>query len=530
MAPAAMFTTGKSPTGSVPTIASSEENGSSADLWTRGTLIMQRNNEANTFVQELCMRHQFLSEEFAREIQKYDIERREWANWKQNKKHYEESVNAFRASLERDPFVLVLIDGDGMIFRDEYFKAGEVGGREAANKLCTAISDHITRESTLPFDCEVVCLVYANVRGLAEVLVRTGVVEDITVVENFTKGFTRGKTSFDFIDVGPGKDRADEKLIRKLERPLAFRANLYSGVFKRNVGVYQCRRIYFGCSHDNGYARVLEDHATDTAYQEKVFLMEGVPFEKELLQLPFRTKKFPEIFRGTKISLWGAPGTVNPTAAPFTPPISKVYPIISGLPGRFPPPPRQSSQNSDAGSPVLLPRTPSASTLASNDSSTIITSWAAKAAAAPPTPGESPVYKPAHREEIIARNRAGQRVDPPTRDYDKAEVDRIKKLKMCNVHFLRRECPYGINCTHIHDYSPSNRDIATLRLVARMAPCQHGSSCQDIKCIYGHRCPAPLAKIPPPKGEKPCIFSEACKFPLELHNIDCNVVKTLVIR
>ena len=103
-------------------------------------------------------------------------------------------------------------------FHDEYFKAGELGGREAANKLCAAITDHITRESTLPFDCEIVCMVYANVRGLAEVLVRTGVVEDVGVVENFTRGFTRGKTSFDFIDVGPGKDRADGKLIRMLER------------------------------------------------------------------------------------------------------------------------------------------------------------------------------------------------------------------------------------------------------------------------------------------------------------------------
>jgi hypothetical protein len=29
------------------------------------------------------------------------------------------------------------------------------------------------------------------------------------------RGFTRGKTLFDFIDVGPGKDRADEKIIGK---------------------------------------------------------------------------------------------------------------------------------------------------------------------------------------------------------------------------------------------------------------------------------------------------------------------------
>lgn len=156
--------------------------------------------------------------------------------------------------------------------------------------------------------------------------------------------------------------------------------------------------------------------------------------------------------------------------------------------------------------------------------------WAAKAAAAQPVSNSSsPVYKPTNRDEVIARNRAGQRVDPSSRDYDRAEVDRIKKLKMCNVHFLRQECPYAINCTHVHSYKPTPDEINTLRLVARMAPCTHGSGCMDIKCIYGHRCPAPSSKHPV-KGTKSCIFGDQCKFPPELHDIDCNVVKTLVIR
>lgn len=44
-------------------------------------------------------------------------------------------------------------------------------------------------------------------------LVKTGVVEEIGQFEDFMRGFTRGKTLFDFIDVGAGKDRADEKII-----------------------------------------------------------------------------------------------------------------------------------------------------------------------------------------------------------------------------------------------------------------------------------------------------------------------------
>ena len=56
---------------------------------------------------------------------------------------------------------------------------------------------------------------YANVKGLADVLVRAGAIKDVAVFEDFARGFSRGKTLFDFVDVGSGKDRADEKIIGK---------------------------------------------------------------------------------------------------------------------------------------------------------------------------------------------------------------------------------------------------------------------------------------------------------------------------
>jgi hypothetical protein len=57
--------------------------------------------------------------------------------------------------------------------------------------------------------------VYANVRGLADKLLRLGTIEALEDFEEFVQGFTRAKTMFDFIDVGAGKDRADEKIIGK---------------------------------------------------------------------------------------------------------------------------------------------------------------------------------------------------------------------------------------------------------------------------------------------------------------------------
>lgn len=65
----------------------------------------------------------------------------------------------------------------------------------------------------VPLNARVICRVYANVLGLGEVLARAGVVEDAYDFELFMRGFTRAKTMFDFIDVGSGKDRADEKII-----------------------------------------------------------------------------------------------------------------------------------------------------------------------------------------------------------------------------------------------------------------------------------------------------------------------------
>ncbi|KAF2272653.1 uncharacterized protein EI97DRAFT_202007 [Westerdykella ornata] len=484
--------------------------------WARYQRIIECDNEKTALLQELLQGYDHMNSQRLRELQM--------------RKYYEDYARSLQLHLEKDPFVILLIDGDGMIFREELIQAGEEGGRKAAQLLHQAILNHIHDEMpNILSDVKVVCRIYANVRGLADTLVRVGAVPDIDTVEQFTRGFTRGRTLFDFVDVGPGKDRADSKIIE---------------TFKLYLRDFHCRQIYFGCSHDNGYARTLEEHTTGDAYVKRITLLEGVPFEKELLSLPFATKKFPDIFRDTKLSLgWRSPAPNN-----VTPGNSKNYNMFSGLPSRFPPPRQPSLLDSPFQPPAQpnFPRTPSVSTLASSDGwsvpskkpTPVTTGWAAVAAAPAPPPPETtttttssptPTYKPANRDELIARNRHGQRVDPPCRDYDKAEVDRIKKIKLCNVHFLRGPCPHGPKCAHLHDWHPTRDELATLRLVARMAPCQNGSGCEDAKCIYGHRCPAPRARNGV-KGTRSCIFGEKCVFSIEMHDVECTVVKTLVIR
>jgi hypothetical protein len=160
------------------------------------------------------------------------------------------------------------------------------------------------------------------------------------------------------------------------------------------------------------------------------------------------------------------------------------------------------------------------------------TSWAmaAKKGAAVKTPLKKSVNE---QEQLpadgIRRNKKGQRIDPPTPEFKKDEVNRLKKLKLCNAYHLRRDCPYPDGkCEHDHVYKCNPKELETLKLVARMSACIHGSECSDAKCIYGHRCPFPGSKESGSK-EKTCINGENCRFPAEMHNMDTTAVRRLKI-
>lgn len=113
---------------------------------------------------------------------------------------------------DRDPFVLVLIDGDGMIFSDDYIKLGEEGGRLAADELRREIVEAMKASLNVPQDTKVVARIYANVRKLGEACGKAGIISRSALLEDFARGFTGSKQLFDFVDVGVGKDRADDKL------------------------------------------------------------------------------------------------------------------------------------------------------------------------------------------------------------------------------------------------------------------------------------------------------------------------------
>ena len=192
-------------------------------------------------------------------------------------------------------------------------------------------------------------------------------------------------------------------------------ANDQSEIFKLHLYDSHCRRILFGCSHDNGYARLLEDVA-EISIREGITLLEGVPFERELYQLKtsYQTTRFEGLFRTTKINIYNQQYPQPPGLQP--PQVQQTM----GLPP-YQPPYQSGIARTISASPsaTLNPAAPTwASTAMTAPSQT---------ASPPPTPQPS-----TNVAKQVLRNRYGQRIDPIV-SYDPNEVKRIKKLKMCNV-------------------------------------------------------------------------------------------------
>lgn len=109
--------------------------------------------------------------------------------------------------------MLLLIDGNGMVFNSAFLKAGRNGGEHAAAVLHNYVIQW-TENNVIecPCDIKVVVHVYADIKSLAEVCFRAGLVDAESRLLNFTYGFSHGKPLFDFIDTGNGAEVAACKI------------------------------------------------------------------------------------------------------------------------------------------------------------------------------------------------------------------------------------------------------------------------------------------------------------------------------
>lgn len=266
-----------------------------------------------------------------------------------------------------------------------------------------------------------------------------------------------------------------------------------------------CHQIFLGCASNSEYARFLEETLKEGDLTGRISLVEGIPFEKELdsVKGSYRIARFPEVFRFSKMA---APAYVAPWKTTL-PARSLLTPSPSQQLQNVPSLSRTSTNTSasGAGAPSSVP------TFNKNSGSPDFQTVRSK------TNGTTP-------SKTVERNKYGQRVDRlDFKSIPRDDLNKLKKLKLCNYYFLLGECPNEENCYHDHDRKLTRQELHILSAIARMTPCRFGLECDDPDCIYGHRCPQSEP------GKKTCFRGDTCRFEPVAHGIDTNIVKVTKI-
>lgn len=113
---------------------------------------------------------------------------------------------------DREPFVVVLLDGEGIIFKDEYLQQGEEGGRSAAKQLEAGLRSYLSKNLPSINEPKLLTKIYLNVRGFGELCSRSGLISDAAAIHDFIRGFNETMSFSEIIDIGSDKNKAYNKI------------------------------------------------------------------------------------------------------------------------------------------------------------------------------------------------------------------------------------------------------------------------------------------------------------------------------
>ena len=122
------------------------------------------------------------------------------------------NLSSLQNCVNKSAFVLVLIDADhdGYVFKDDYINDGSEGGKTAAQELQKAVRSKL-KVHAIGESVPVMVRAFANTEGLSKTLEGGGMSDASEMMARFIQGFNQVKFC-DFVSVGSGKDRADEKI------------------------------------------------------------------------------------------------------------------------------------------------------------------------------------------------------------------------------------------------------------------------------------------------------------------------------
>ncbi|CAK7209538.1 hypothetical protein SCUCBS95973_000474 [Sporothrix curviconia] len=408
----------------------------------------------------------------------------------------------------RHPYVAVLVDGDGLLFHEDFVNDGMEGGKRAAQALRDAVA---TKCGSLPSKIEIVVKVCANQAGLATAMKNAGSIGSENLFKQFTLGFTQAKASFDFIDVGFGKERADSKIREDARWHL------------NNVN---CQLVVLGISHDSGYAPFLDELSSDRETRQRLRILEGSPAVRELVATGVEVVNFNDsVFRSDKLQV----DRVSSAAATRM----NGNGVGVGV-GRKSPVHANTTTNcatrSDETKEKAAAPLPASSPATKSPTAPVVSSYASATTSTPPAaPPPALKFPTATTKSLQAKAAAaasaaaalvekskpswspGERgLDPPVL-FNPVAVDNVKKRrgpdKFCNVFVITGSCPKDY-CEYNHKLKITPDEKKALTFLMRQSPCTYGQDCTMEGCIYGHNCPS--------VRDGQCM-QPFCRFPSSLH-------------
>ncbi|KAI1139832.1 hypothetical protein F5Y05DRAFT_380217 [Hypoxylon sp. FL0543] len=406
--------------------------------------------ETHSFIKDLLLYAEGTESHFIKENQRLRQQlndaRLDIEGYSKSRKNLEQLVGDLETRLgfvpDRNPYVVVLIDGDGLLFKEKFVKKGLEGGKKAAEELHKAIAEkfNYSKETTV----EILVKVIANVPELGKAMKHSGCLDTETVLYDFISGFNQAKALFDFVNVGHGMERADAKILECTEFHL------------RN---FNCKQVLLGVSHDAGYASPLGDIIHNEGTKQRITILEGVPTAEDIVATGISITSFKHIFRSEKLRVKSPQvksppaNTMSASRVPFN---GASYAAITSQAKPASPPPK-----------IALPL-----------------------ALKPATPAGPSKRAPT---PAAAWNPGPHGLDPPI-PVNAAVLERMKRRKeqekLCNNHFLRGPCTKGDECSFEHNYNPTKDEKNVIALFARLNPCTRGQECDVDTCIYGHHCPS----------------------------------------
>lgn len=430
----------------------------------------------------------------------YERDQQQLRDCRSREENLIDSETSMRSLLNRNAYVTVLLDGDSITFNKDLWCKGENGGIEAAQLLQEMITTFAKDQLHHLADIVIHTKLFLNIKSISDVLVRLKYIDKSALVDSFLRGLLNADYTIDIIDTSFAK----EMNLRKIKES-----------YRHDFVNVHCHQVFLGAVGNEELNALFKEYP-DIRASERVTILEA----RNILsrdKLGVDTDSDITTFKRIAVDDLLVKVQTEPTLKQT--PVAKIAtPILTRIESNS----SSKTMNSGPGQ--------------SSVSSTPVLTWAAMTAQPfVPRPGDvrsgsstplskTPLLAVSTPVAAIPRNKHGQRVDPVDDTIPYQELQRIKKMKLCNIFYLQGKNSCDGSCHHSHVYPLKSHEKSILKEVARMTPCYYKTECDDPGCIYGHRCPQNKA------DKKDCYYQSDCRFTGWGHGIETKVVKTQQIR